>query len=173
MPVLGLVAAALLVSFLLIALLALSGKRKRFEREPLVTPLQFETLCLALLGEMKLKVEETERTAAGLDILAENPAPLIGGKILVRTAYLAPETVIDLSRVLAFSNLVLQEHCLKGIYITTGRFAPELSTLTELAPMEFIDGERLEQLIARYQIPKVSSSVRKSSPASPPESAGR
>ena len=168
MPVLLLVAAAVSLSFLLIALLALSGKRKRFEREPLVTALQFETLCLALLDEMKLKVEEMERTGADLDILAVNPAPLILGKIFARTAYLAPETVIDVSRILEVSNLVLQERCLKGIFITTGRFPPELSTLTELAPMEFIDGTRLEALMATYQIPTVSSSVGKSSPASPP-----
>jgi restriction endonuclease Mrr len=40
----------------------------------------------------------------------------------------------------------------KGIFITTGFFSPEVATLPELPPMEFIDGKRLAALLKQYEV---------------------
>lgn len=147
---------ALFIGFFFIFLLSLSTHKKAEVTEP--APLnfdQFKKISFALVDEMKLKVVETETSDNGLDILATNPAAFVGGPLLVRCLYLESTAVVGAPTILEFSNVILQERVSKGIFITTGRFTPDLATISELAPMEFIDGVKLKSLMAEYQIPSL------------------
>lgn len=154
MEIFLLVGGATIFGFLLILVTALGAKRKvrTFEREPFLTSRQFEKVCLALLDEMRLVVEESDPGENKIDIRARNPAPIVGGELLIHCLYLSPQAVVGPERILELSNRIVSERVSKGIFITTGRFTPELSVLGELAPIEFIDGERLQQLVSQYRI---------------------
>lgn len=141
LAVAGLAAAA---GFALILLAALTGRKPRpFEAS--LTFSQFEQTCYRLMDEMKLQIEEAEKSGPCIDLLVRNPAPIVGGLLLVRCLYLEPDGVVTAAQILELSNLVVQERVTKGVFLTTGRFTPDRATLTELAPIEFIDGEALRK----------------------------
>jgi restriction endonuclease Mrr len=54
--------------------------------------------------------------------------------------------------VMNFASNLVGERRGKGLYITTGQFAPEVWTLPELPPMEFIDGTKLATLLEEYGV---------------------
>lgn len=157
MPVFLLAGIALLLGFFLILLSALFDRKKTTPssslEEPLISLEVLQTVCLALVDEMKLQMIEAEKKENGIDLLAENPAPIIGGKYLFRGILLKKGETVPLPQIVEFSDTVTQERISKGVLVTTGQLPPEVSRLTELAPMELIDGERLKQLMEKYQIP--------------------
>lgn len=145
--------------FLLIFLLALSEKKRRQEKEksgepPLkntFTLEQFEKICIEIVEGMKLTIEEIHRASEGdLDIMAKNPTPFTGGTFLVRCLFLEPHQTISAAEVLELSGTIIQDRISKGIFITTGRFTEDLPTLSELAPIDFVDGAEFCQLVERY-----------------------
>jgi len=60
--------------------------------------------------------------------------------------------------VMNFASNLVGERRGKGLYITTGDFAPEVWTLPELPPMEFIDGKKLALLLTEHGITDSDSS---------------
>ncbi len=150
-----LVGAALTVGFALIVALALSGKKRGrfFQPEFSLSRDQFEKLAVALLEEMKLDIQERESVENQTDLLVRNPTPIVGGFLLVRCLYTNdPRMIIEATAILEFSNLILQERLSKGILMTTGRLTPDLPGLGELAPIEFIDGDRFLGLLQKYRL---------------------
>lgn len=148
---------AVAVGFFLIFLLALADKQARKKRpaseETGLTRPQFEKACVEVVERMKLEIEEILRTEdGGLDIRATNPAPFIGGMLFVRCVYLEPGGVIPAAEVLELSSAIIQERLTKAIFITNARFAEDIGTLSELAPMEFIDGTTLQGLMKKYSV---------------------
>ncbi len=146
---------ALLGGFLLILVSGIAskkGKNNDISPQRTLNLLQFKKACRELIEVLKLSLEEEESNETRIDILARNPAPRIGGLLLIRGLYQPPSAIVPTTDVLEFSNMIVQERVMKGILITTGRFSPEVKTIPELAPMELIDGEELTRLIAAHQI---------------------
>ncbi len=148
---------SIFMGFGLIFLLAVSDKKKKKTLSPTtpgpsVLPSYFEKACFQIIEGMKLEIEEIHRSGNSLiDVLAQNPTPLTGGRYLIRCLYCDdPERSIQTTEILEFSNNILQERLSKGIFLTTGKFSPEISSLGELAPIEFVDGEDLEKLLKKY-----------------------
>jgi restriction endonuclease Mrr len=144
------------VGFFLIFLLALADKKKKKTHPPeenALSPVQFKKACVAVIENMKLELEEVaEISDEQLDILAVNPTPIVGSRFLVRCVHLPPEELVRSTEVLEFSNTLVQERLSKGLFITTGRFADDISGLGELAPIEFIYGSALKGLMEKYRI---------------------
>ena len=144
--------------FVLIFLLALSDKRRKARQpkseDPLLTFQQFEKACMAIVEEMKLEIDELTHgsDAHQFDMLARNPTPLVGGQFLIHCVYLRPDQLVESPEVLEVSNMIVQERISKGLILTTGRFAEDIATLGELAPMEFIDGAAFKGLMDKYKI---------------------
>ncbi|QQR80299.1 MAG: restriction endonuclease [Deltaproteobacteria bacterium] len=106
---------------------------------------------MQILETMKLDLEEFHRTADNqLDIMAKNPAPFTGGEYLIQCLYVPSDYVVDAAKILELSNSIIQDRLSKGIFITTGKFTPDLSTISELAPIEFIDGEQFRNLVKEH-----------------------
>lgn len=126
------------------------AEQQRLER---LAPEQFERLCFRLLEQMGLSITSCHRNKQGeIDITALNPQPITGGSYIVRCALIPPEIPINSTQIIALSDTVLAERALKGIFITTGFFSEEVPKLTEGAPLELINGQRLRQILGEYRI---------------------
>lgn len=114
---------------------------------------QFYALCEVLLEKLGLKIKEGYRDKDNeADIYAENPAPLIGGPVIVHLHLYPDDSRITSVDVMNFASNLVGERRGKGIYLTTGHFAPEVDTLPELPPMDFIDGKKFESLLREHQL---------------------
>ena len=114
----------------------------------------FERICTGILENLKLDILERQDEGEGeFSLLVRNPAPIVGGKLLVHGLMIPENEEIKSPRVMELSDNIVSGRLTKGIFMTTGRFAPEVAHLPELAPMEFIDGEMLKSLTDKYKIP--------------------
>lgn len=156
MEIFFLVIGSLVGGFFLIALLSLADKKSQ---KPVSSQslsfIQFQKACREWADSIKLEILEEEIGKNTITILGQNKTPYVGGTFLVRGIYLEPTAILSPSQILEVSNMVVQERISKAILITTGEITPELPTISELAPMEFIDGKKLAELIKSLQIPLV------------------
>ncbi len=151
----------IIVGFLLIFLIQKTSKPRETAEEkiPIDPQLQslnldqFFALCCELLEKMGLKVVESFRTEDNqIDIYLENPAPIVGGPLTAHLILYPQGALVTGPDVQNFATDIVGERRSKGLIITTGFFAPEVATLPELPPMEFIDGKRLAELIKAYNV---------------------
>ncbi len=143
--------------FFLIFLLGLDEKRRKASRPAHetvgLTQIQFEKACVEVIERMKLDIEGIERADENiLEIKAKNPVPFTGGDFFIMTIYLASEEIVTSAEILEVSNMIIQDRLSKGILMTNNRFTDDLPSLSELAPLEFIDGEKLKELMAKYSV---------------------
>lgn len=143
------------VGFLLILLLAMDEKRTKKKRaqnpseEESFTQKDFERACVTVVERMKLNIEEIERTDAHvLEIKAKNPAPIVGGDFFVYCIYLPRSEIVTAAEIIEVSNMIIQDRLSKGILMTNTRFTDDLPAISELAPLEFIDGARLQKILS-------------------------
>jgi hypothetical protein len=158
-----LVVFALALGFLLIALLVFAKpSRPAVEREGRrtepasdlahLTMEDFQRLCFSLVEEMGLVVSSSVRSGPReLEIAAVNPQPITGGDFLVHCTH--PEDgFVGSAQVNALRDQVKGEQAAKGIFITTGFFAEEISKVVEGPPLELINAKRLAELIQDYRL---------------------
>ena len=72
---------------------------------------------------------------------------------MIHSVLASPERTISAAEIVELSNAIIQDRLSKGIFITTAQFTSDLPAISELAPMEFIDGAKLKELAERYRIP--------------------
>jgi len=139
--------------FFLIFLLGVAEKKRKASL-PATDPegptqKEFERNCVELLERMKLNIESIERTDENtLEMKAKNPAPLTGGEFFIYTIYLPVSEHVTAAEIIEVSNVVIQDRLSKGILMTNTRFTDDLPAISELSPMEFIDGARLKTMMA-------------------------
>ena len=147
---------AITVGFLLIMLLAVADKKQKQAQQSThgsksLNQEQFEKASMQILEAMKLDLEEFHRNGDNqLDIIAKNPSPVVGGTFLVQCLFVPENFVIEAPKILELSNMIIQDRLSKGIFITTGKFTDELASISELAPIEFIDGEKFRSLVKEH-----------------------
>jgi restriction system protein len=118
--------------------------------EPL-TLTHFEALCQQLLQALGLEVERS--TTVGqrqLELLAVNPAPIVGGQFVVHGELVPAGEVVEAVQVLALIDAVKGEAASKGVMITNGFFSDEAGKAAAGGPIELINGVRLQNLLHRY-----------------------
>jgi hypothetical protein len=114
---------------------------------------RFEWLCGRLLQELGLEIERS--TTAGrrqLEVMAVNPAPIVGGRYLVHGELLQPGEVVEAVQVLACIDAVKGEGASKGVLITNGFFSDEAGTAATNGPVELINGVRFRELLQRFTL---------------------
>ena len=113
-----------------------------------MTPREFERMLVELLEGMNMRVVETHWVnEEEIDILAHNPAPIIGGDYIIH-GILSPEGgFVNSIRVIGLSDTVRAERALKGILISTGYFTEEVQKYSEGAPMELINVSKLREIL--------------------------
>lgn len=114
---------------------------------------EFYNLSCELLEKLGLSIKESSRVSEReIDIFTENPAPLIGGPVIVHLSFHPTGGLVSTVDVMNFTSNLIGERKGKALLITTGKIAPEVEFLPELPAIEFIDGEKLIQLSSQYEI---------------------
>ena len=159
MEILFLIFGAFFIGGFLIFLLALSDKKRKSAlplapEERKATMDQFERACFQILEGLKLEVENSQRSSENeVEIFAHSgkeTTDITSIGYIAFCKFIDKDQVIKPSEILELSSMVIQERRSKGFFITTGKFSPELSTLSELAPMSLIDGEQFQELLGKH-----------------------
>ena len=118
---------------------------------------RFKRVCQDILEAHKFEVTSVDENPEeqSLDIYCEFDKPLISSQVLAHCLLRPQNQVVSPADIVELSNVIIQGRLSKGIFITTGRFTEELGAISELAPMEFIDGAELERLCKEHKIPLI------------------
>jgi restriction system protein len=114
---------------------------------------RFEWLCGRLLQELGLDIERS--TTAGrrqLEVMAVNPAPIVGGHYVVHGELLQAGEVVEAVQVLTLIDAVKGEGASKGVLITNGFFSDEAGRAAAGGPVELINGVRFRELLQRFAL---------------------
>jgi hypothetical protein len=123
---------------------------------------RFEWLCGRLLQELGLAIERSTTTGQRqLEVMAVNPAPIVGGHYIIHGALLPTGEVIEAVEVLALIDAVKGEGASKGVLFTNGFFSDEAGKAAAGGPIELINGVRFRTLLERFELlPAVSEESR-------------
>jgi len=114
---------------------------------------QFSKVCMDICEHLKLEVEDvTQMDNDEIIIRATTLNPITKVEFLVIGFHLHHNDTVENNKVMEISDQIVSERLSKGIIMTTGKIDPTIKNLPELAPMEFIDGTKLKELIQEYKI---------------------
>ena len=144
------------VAFVLIYFIA-SHDRKlkiKLDHEHPSDPLDVETdfrrftkFCMELCEYLKLEISDVTRPQSDeVVIRAANVNPITRVEYLIVGFYVAPHVEIAPTKIMEVSDQIVSERLSKGILITPGFFPESAKCLPELAPMEFIDGTKMNEM---------------------------
>jgi len=106
-----------------------------------------------LFAELKFEVEDTRVTESGVDLFAQNPTPITGGRVYIRGVCHPPLGVVGEEEVRVALETARAEMVGKALVATGGVFSPEARSTAEGAPVELIDGASLMALIKKHLPP--------------------
>lgn len=119
---------------------------------------RFEWLCSTLLSAIGLDIARAATAGTHqLEIMAVNPAPIVGGQYLVHGELLQAGEAIDAVQVLALLDAVKGEGVSKGVFITNGVFSDEATQAAANGPIELVNGARFTELLRHYEITPLST----------------
>ncbi|MFJ4844930.1 MULTISPECIES: restriction endonuclease [unclassified Streptomyces] len=112
-------------------------------------PIAFESLVADLFRAMGMRAVTTQRSNdGGVDVEADDPAPIRGGKIVVQVkryrSTVPPTAVRDLY------GTVQDAGANKGVLVTTSGFGPGSRTFANGKPLELVSGGELVDLLHRH-----------------------
>ncbi len=139
-------------------------------------PLEFEELVAELFRRRGLRTSTTARSGdEGVDVLAEDPDPITGGKIVIQAKRyrktVPPSAVRDLE------STMRHQGANRGILVTTAGFGPSSRKHVENKPLTLVDGPMLLELLREQGLPgrlgpaAPAIPVQRSVPAAPAVSA--
>lgn len=165
MNIFVLLGGAVVIGFLVILALSLTKQRPSdgigtMAEGDLPDFARFVRVCQEILEAHKLEIKEVTPNSddKSVDFYCEFTKPLIGGQLLAHCILRPHDDIVPAADIVELSNAIIQDRLSKGIYITTGRFTADLAGISELAPMEFIDGQELERLCKEHKIPLIVAS---------------
>lgn len=114
---------------------------------------QFSKICMDLCEILKLEIINVVQPSADEFVAqAESPHPITRVEFLICGFLLPQDATLDPNRVQEISEQIISERISKGIIITTGKIDLGQMHFSEQAPLEFIDGIRLQSLIAEHKL---------------------
>jgi restriction system protein len=123
-----------------------------------MSPGEFERLIAYLFTKMGYKAETTPLSGdGGVDIIAYDDRPLIGGKIIIQAKLYSHTVAPDAVR--ALYGIMQDQGATKGILVTTGKFGNSSYKFAEGKPIELVDGNKLLRFLeeqgfqAKIEIP--------------------
>src|SRR5207245_10988955 len=93
--------------------------------------------------------ERTERGAATVDLFANDPTPIKGGRIYVH-GVLGSEGAVEGDEVRNLIDTARAELVGKGILVTLGRFSTDARDTAKGAPVDLLDGDDLAKLMRKH-----------------------
>jgi restriction system protein len=114
---------------------------------------EFEKLMLQLFEAIP-EFDEVRRTRSwadgGIDLVAVNTTPFVGGRVAIQAKRFAPHRKVDISAVREVVGSISQREFNKGIIITTSGFTAAAREEATRLGVELYDCERLLWLLGRH-----------------------
>jgi hypothetical protein len=110
----------------------------------------FQRLLLTLFTEMGFQPERSERGAASIDLFANDPTPIRGGRLYVHGVFSQPGAPIDAEEVRNLIETARAEFVGKGVLVTLGTFTTEARETARGNPVDLIDGDELGKLVKKH-----------------------
>lgn len=110
----------------------------------------FQRLLLTLFTEMGFHAERSERGAATVDLFANDPTPIRGGRIWVHGVLPPAGAPVDGDEVRNLVEAARAESVGKGLLVTLGRFTSGARHEAQGHPVELIDGDDLGRLVKKH-----------------------
>jgi hypothetical protein len=110
----------------------------------------FQRLLLTLFTEMGFQAERSERGAATVDLYANDPTPIRGGRLYIH-GVLAPAGVpTDADEVRNMIESARAEFVGKAVLVCLGTFTTEAQEAARGNPIDLIDGDALAKLVRKH-----------------------
>ncbi len=110
-------------------------------------------LLSMLFSELKFDVEDARITGGHVDLFAQNPTPITGGRVYIRGVVHPPLGVVGEEEVRVALETSRAEMAGKALVATGGTFSSEARAASEGAPIELLDGAALMDLIKKHLPP--------------------
>jgi restriction endonuclease Mrr len=110
----------------------------------------FQRLLLTLFTEMGFHPERSERSANTVDLYANDPTPIKGGRLYVRGVLAAPGADLGDDEVRNLIEAARAEFVGKGVLVTLGHFTPEARDTAKGNPVDLVDGASLAKLMKKH-----------------------
>ena len=114
---------------------------------------EFEQLLVKLCQEIP-EFDEVRRTRSradgGIDLVAVNKTPFVGGRVAIQAKRYAPHNKVDIAAVREIIGSISQREFTKGIIITTSSFTSAARQEAERLGVELYEGERLLWLLRHH-----------------------
>lgn len=114
---------------------------------------QFTKICMDICDNLKLDVQEVYQSE-GNEIIAKavSQDPITAVQFLIVGYFLHPQALLESGKIMEISDQIISERISKGIIITSGKIDDTVKLLPELAPITFLDGSKVKELIEKYKI---------------------
>lgn len=114
-------------------------------------PAEFENLVKMLLLSMGFNASTTKATGdGGIDVLAINEQPIVGGKYVIQCKKYATGNNVGESAIRDLYGVMHAENANKGILITTSDFSNQAYSFSQGKAIELINGSSLLGLLYKY-----------------------
>lgn len=116
-----------------------------------LTPIEFENLVQTLLVKMGFNASTTKASGdGGIDIIAINEQPIVGGKYVIQCKRYATGNNIGEPVIRELYGVMHAENANKGILITTSDFSKQAIVFAQDKAIELITGQSLLNLLNKY-----------------------
>ncbi len=121
------------------------------EKLQTIDPIEFENLVKFLLTKMGFNASTTKASGdGGIDIIALNEQPIVGGKYVIQCKRYASGNNIGEPTIRELFGVMHAENANKGILITTSDFSKQAVIFAQDKAIELINGNELMKLFAKY-----------------------
>jgi restriction endonuclease Mrr len=107
-----------------------------------------QRLLVTLFTEMGFHPERCERGAGSVDLFANDPTPIKGGRIYVHGVL--GEGPVEGDEVRNLIDTARAEYVGKGILVTLGRFSTDARDTAKGNPVDLLDGDDLARLMRKH-----------------------
>jgi restriction system protein len=116
-----------------------------------LNPYEFENFISNLFDQIGFESKLTRSAKdGGVDVIAFDPRPIIGGKIVIQAKRY--KNVVGVSAVRDLYGTMINEGASKGVLVTTSHYGPDAYNFSKDKPIELIDGGGLLYLLQQQGI---------------------
>ena len=109
-----------------------------------------QRLLLTLFTEMGFHAERSERSTTAVDLYANDPTPIKGGRVYVRGVLTPAGENLGDDEVRNLLEAARAESVGKGVLVTLGEFTDEARDTAKGNPIELVDGVGLAKLMKKH-----------------------
>jgi len=110
----------------------------------------FQRLLLTLFTEMGFHPERSERGTGTVDLFANDPTPIRGGRLYVHGLLGQPGVPTDADEVRNMIDTARAEFVGKGVLVTLGSFTSDARDAARGNPIDLVDGDELGRLVRKH-----------------------